>query len=222
MSTAQALTPSKLRLGDLARLASVGLRTRRLRATLSALGIAIGVAAIVAVLGLSASSQAGLLSEIDRLGTNLLDVTNGQTLLGQTAELRDAAPAMIKRIGPVTQVQSTGTVDGNVFRSPLSPPPAAASTVRFASRAILCVDEFVAASKLTCRYIRLSSCCACARVAESFNRPTIRSHVENASFHGCLPFNRSSVRIGTVRSETRPTSGPRYPRGSTPTTVNDT
>jgi putative ABC transport system permease protein len=121
MSTAQALTPSKLRLGDLARLASVGLRTRRLRATLSALGIAIGVAAIVAVLGLSASSQAGLLSEIDRLGTNLLDVTNGQTLLGQIAELPDAASAMIKRIGPVTQVQSTGTVGGSVFRSPLIP-----------------------------------------------------------------------------------------------------
>ena len=70
MSTARALAPSKLRLGDLARLASVGLRTRRLRAALSALGIAIGVAAIVAVLGLSSSSQAGLLSEIDRLGTN--------------------------------------------------------------------------------------------------------------------------------------------------------
>jgi putative ABC transport system permease protein len=121
MSRAQALTPSQLRLGDLARLATVGLRTRRLRATLSALGIAIGVAAIVAVLGLSASSQAGLLSEIDRLGTNLLDVTNGQTLFGQTAELPDAAPPMIKRIGPVTQVQYTGTVAGNVFRSGLIP-----------------------------------------------------------------------------------------------------
>jgi putative ABC transport system permease protein len=121
MSAAQALTPAKLRFGDLARLATVGLRTRRLRATLSALGIAIGVAAIVAVLGLSASSQAGLLSEIDRLGTNLLDVTNGQTLLGQTAELPDAAPAMLKRIGPVTQVQYTGTVGGDVFRSPLIP-----------------------------------------------------------------------------------------------------
>jgi putative ABC transport system permease protein len=121
MSTTQALTPAKLRLGDLARLASLSLRTRRLRATLSALGIAIGVAAIVAVLGLSSSSQAGLLSEIDRLGTNLLDVTNGQTLLGQPAELPDAAPAMIKRIGPVTQVQDTGSVNGNVFRSPLIP-----------------------------------------------------------------------------------------------------
>ena len=121
MSTATALAPSKLRLGDLAWLASVGLRTRRVRAALSALGIAIGVAAIVAVLGLSSSSQAGLLSEIDRLGTNLLDVTNGQTLFGQPAELPDAAPAMIARIGPVNQVQYTGAVNGNVFRSPLIP-----------------------------------------------------------------------------------------------------
>jgi len=121
VSTTTALAPSKLRLGDLAWLASVGLRTRRVRAALSALGIAIGVAAIVAVLGLSSSSQAGLLSEIDRLGTNLLDVTNGQTLFGQPAELPDAAPAMIARIGPVNQVQYTGAVNGNVFRSPLIP-----------------------------------------------------------------------------------------------------
>jgi putative ABC transport system permease protein len=65
-----------------ARVASVGVRTRRLRAALSALGIAIGVAAMVAVLGLSASSQAGLLAEIDKLGTNLLTVTNGTGVLG--------------------------------------------------------------------------------------------------------------------------------------------
>ena len=80
---------------------AVGIRTRKLRAGLSALGIAIGVAAIVAVLGLSASSQAGLLNEINKLGTNLLTVTNGQTLFGQTAELPQAAPGMIGRIGPV-------------------------------------------------------------------------------------------------------------------------
>ncbi len=55
------------------------MRTRRLRAALSALGIAIGVAAIVAVLGLSSSSQAGLIDEINQLGTNLLDVTTGQS-----------------------------------------------------------------------------------------------------------------------------------------------
>jgi putative ABC transport system permease protein len=118
-------TPSiespRLRVSDLARVASVGLRTRRVRAALSALGIAIGVAAIVAVLGLSASSQAGLLSEIDQLGTNLLTVTNGQTLFGQTAELPLAAPGMIARIGPVTQVQETGSTSANVYRSPLIP-----------------------------------------------------------------------------------------------------
>jgi putative ABC transport system permease protein len=110
-----------LRPADLVRVAGVGLRTRRLRAALSALGIAIGVAAIVAVLGLSASSQAGLLAEIDRLGTNLLTVTNGQDLLGQTAELPKAAPAMVDRIGPVTQVADTGATGVPVYRSPLIP-----------------------------------------------------------------------------------------------------
>ena len=113
--------PRKLRVADLARVASIGLRTRRLRAGLSALGIAIGVAAIVAVLGLSASSQAGLLGEIDRLGTNLLTVTTGQTLSGETAELPIAAPGMIARIGPVTQVADTGSTSASVYRSPLIP-----------------------------------------------------------------------------------------------------
>jgi putative ABC transport system permease protein len=121
MSTEVVLEPKRLRPRDLFRVAAVGLRTRKLRAGLSALGIAIGVAAIVAVLGLSSSSQAGLLDEIDRLGTNLLVVTNGQTLFGQSAELSKDAPAMIARIAPVTHVQYTGTVSGNVYRSPLVP-----------------------------------------------------------------------------------------------------
>ncbi len=115
------LTPRRLRASDLARVASVGLRTRRLRAALSALGIAIGVASIVAVLGLSASSQAGLLAEIDRLGTNLLTVTNGQSFSGKTAELPLPASAMIGRIYPVESVAQTGKVEGNVYRTPLIP-----------------------------------------------------------------------------------------------------
>jgi putative ABC transport system permease protein len=115
------LVSPRLSLPDLARVASVGLRTRRVRAALSALGIAIGVAAIVAVLGLSSSSQAGLLAEIDRLGTNLLTVTNGQTLSGQTAELPVTAPRMIRRIGPVHQVQYTGSISANAYRSPYIP-----------------------------------------------------------------------------------------------------
>jgi putative ABC transport system permease protein len=107
---------------DLARLSSIGLRARPLRAALSALGIAIGVAAIVAVLGLSSSSQAGLLDEISHLGTNLLTVANGQTLTGQTVELPTTAPGMISRIGPVTAVDDTGLIGNvNAYRSPLIP-----------------------------------------------------------------------------------------------------
>src|ERR1700722_18615593 len=110
MTSTQTLVVRKLRPSDVARLSAVGLRTRKLRAGLSALGIAIGVAAIVAVLGLSSSAQAGLLNEISALGTNLLVVQNGQTLLGRTSELPSTAPAMIARIGPVTQVQEIGSV----------------------------------------------------------------------------------------------------------------
>ena len=113
--------PARLRPGDLAGLASVGLRTRKLRAALSALGIAIGVAAIVAVLGLARSSQAGLLAEIRQLGTNLLTVTNGQDLTGQTVELSDAAPGMVGQLPGVTAVQYTAVVSADAYRSPLIP-----------------------------------------------------------------------------------------------------
>jgi putative ABC transport system permease protein len=111
----------RLRPSDLARVSSVGLRTRRMRAALSALGIAIGVAAMMAVLGLSASSQAGLLAEIDRLGTNLLTVTKGTNVLGETAELPTVAPGMISRIDGVNEVQSTGATDAKVYRNSLIP-----------------------------------------------------------------------------------------------------
>jgi putative ABC transport system permease protein len=115
--------PVRLRPVDLAGLASLGLRTRKLRAALSALGIAIGVAAIVAVLGLANSSQAGLLAEIAKLGTNLLTVSNGTSLTGQATELPDAAPGMIGQLRGVIGVQYTGTVSGaSVYRSPLIPP----------------------------------------------------------------------------------------------------
>ena len=121
MNDAAPLEAKKLRPSDLWRLSTVGLRTRKLRSGLSALGISIGVAAIVAVLGLSSSAQAGLSNEISGLGTNLLVVQNGQSLSGSTAELPKAAPAMIGRIDSVTQVQETGTVNGNVYRNPLIP-----------------------------------------------------------------------------------------------------
>ncbi|NBE84767.1 ABC transporter permease [Micromonospora rubida] len=119
--TTTAPAPGRLHPADLARTASVGLRNRRMRAVLSALGIAIGVAAMVAVMGLSASSQAGLLAEIDKLGTNLLKVTPGQSLGGGDATLPLDAPAMIARIGPVETAQSTGSTKANAYRSPYIP-----------------------------------------------------------------------------------------------------
>jgi putative ABC transport system permease protein len=122
MTAVAAVSRRRLQPSDLARLSSVGLRTRKLRAGLSALGIAIGVAAIVAVLGLSASSQAGLLNELNQLGTNLLTVTNGQSITGAATELPTTAPAMIGRIGGVLQVQTTGVVAGaSAYRNPYIP-----------------------------------------------------------------------------------------------------
>jgi len=120
-SSRHASAPVRLRVSDRARLSSVGLRTRKLRAALSALGIAIGVAAIVAVLGLSRSSQADLDAEIAQLGTNLLTVTNGQTVLGQTAELPATSPGMIGQLPGVTLVQDTGATAADAYRNPYIP-----------------------------------------------------------------------------------------------------
>ena len=112
----------RLRLNDALRVTSVGLRARPLRAALSALGIAIGTAAIVAVLGLSSSSQAGLLAEIDRLGTNMLTVEAGQSLIGHEAQLPREAPGRITLLDHVEQVAHTALIKSkNVYRSRLIP-----------------------------------------------------------------------------------------------------
>jgi putative ABC transport system permease protein len=111
-----------LRLKDGLRVASVGLRARPLRAALSALGIAIGTAAIVGVLGLSSSSQAGLIAEINRLGTNLLTVEAGQSLTGGPAQLPREAPARITHLDNVQLVAQTALMkDKYVYRSSMIP-----------------------------------------------------------------------------------------------------
>jgi putative ABC transport system permease protein len=119
--SAAILTPSALHVGDLFRVASVGLRSRKLRAALSALGIAIGIAAMVAVLGISASSRAELLSSLDRLGTNLLVVEAGEGFGRSEAVLPTTSEAMLRRIGPVDAVSSVTSVDATVLRTDLVP-----------------------------------------------------------------------------------------------------
>jgi putative ABC transport system permease protein len=99
-----------------------GLRTRRLRAALSALGIAIGIGAMVAVVGVSASSQANLLATIDRLGTNLLTVAPGTTFFGANEVLPDTALASVKHIAAVQRDSAVYQVSGaTVRRTPYVP-----------------------------------------------------------------------------------------------------
>jgi putative ABC transport system permease protein len=109
---------SRLRGADLLPLATVGLRTRRVRSALSVLGIAIGIAAVVAVLGITRSSQSDLLTRIDRLGTNLLNVATGQTPTGQPAELPPTAAATIARTPGVQHVAATAALPGvQIYRT---------------------------------------------------------------------------------------------------------
>jgi putative ABC transport system permease protein len=105
-----------MRSADLVRVASGGLRTRRLRAALSGVGVAIGIASLVAVLGLSASSRAGLLADLDRLGTNLLRVTPGQTFSGDDATLPEWAAGSLSRIAGVQRTASVRVVSGATVR----------------------------------------------------------------------------------------------------------
>jgi putative ABC transport system permease protein len=88
---------------------------------LSALGIMIGIAAMVGVLGLSESSKSDLLAQLDRLGTNLLTVQAGTGIGIGAGELPDEAAGMISRIGPVEQTSTVSTVDANVYKSDYVP-----------------------------------------------------------------------------------------------------
>jgi putative ABC transport system permease protein len=116
MSTA--LVPARLRPRDVLRVGGAGLRTRPLRVFLSALGIAIGIAAMVSVVGISSSSRAEVDRQLAALGTNLLTVTPGETLFGGTAKLPNESVPMISRIGPVQRVAATGKVaDTSVYRT---------------------------------------------------------------------------------------------------------
>ncbi len=97
-----------------------GLRTRRLRAALSALGIAIGIGAMVAVVGVSASSQAQLLAEIDALGTNLLTATPGTTFSGNNEILPTSSVPMVAGMRNVNNDVAVYQVSGaTVLRSPV-------------------------------------------------------------------------------------------------------
>ncbi|MDQ3782260.1 MAG: ABC transporter permease [Actinomycetota bacterium] len=110
---------SKVRPGDLVGLGARGLAARPARAVLTAVGIAIGIAAIVAVIGISASGRADLIRTLDRLGTNLLRVTPGTGILGGDTEVPEEARVMAARIGPVESATQVTAVDATVRRNDL-------------------------------------------------------------------------------------------------------
>ena len=113
-----ALEPSRLRPSDVFRVGSLGLTTRKVRTALSALGVMIGIAAMVGVLGLSESSRAQLISQLDKLGTNLLVVQASNGIGGSgTAKLDTGAPKKIARIGAVEDMAYTTSVKGNVYKN---------------------------------------------------------------------------------------------------------
>ncbi|MFI7697419.1 ABC transporter permease [Nonomuraea sp. NPDC049480] len=111
------LTTSRMRPRDVIRVGGAGLRSRPLRVFLSALGIAIGIAAMLGVVGISASSQEDLNRQLEALGTNLLTVSPGQSLFGEASHLPAEAEGMIGQIAPVASVTATGTTPAKVYRN---------------------------------------------------------------------------------------------------------
>jgi putative ABC transport system permease protein len=109
--------PSRLRPGDTVRLAFSGVRARPLRAVLSAVGIAIGIAAMVTVVGISASSQEEVNRQLRALGTNLLTVSPGTSFRGEP-KLPEESVERVARIEAVHAVSAIGAVSGaNVYRN---------------------------------------------------------------------------------------------------------
>lgn len=111
------LRPARLGPGDTLRTGAAGLRSRPMRVVLSALGIAIGIATMVSVIGISASSKEELLRRLDKLGTNLLTVGPGQSVFGQDSQLPEKAVDMVKRIKPVLNAAATGDTKQTVRRT---------------------------------------------------------------------------------------------------------
>ena len=109
----------RMNLADVLNVGISGLRTRKLRAVLSALGITIGIAALVSILGLSESSRADLMRDLDALGTNLLTVRAGDGFGQNQPEIPDTAPSMIERISPVYEVATVSRLPGSVYRNDL-------------------------------------------------------------------------------------------------------
>jgi putative ABC transport system permease protein len=115
------VTAVRLSPGDILRLGLVGLRTRKIRAALSALGISIGIATMIVVTGIPASSQQELLRQLTALGTNTLKV-EPEPDQHSPVILPSDATALVRRIGPVTGASTVANTHQRVQRTDRSDP----------------------------------------------------------------------------------------------------
>ena len=112
---------SKLRPLDVASVGTLGLRARKARTVLTAIGIAIGIAAMIAVLGITSSSDAQLQAELDALGPNLLEVTPGDSITGDEVVFLTESAQMIERIGPVQAASAVAPAGTSIRRTEFIP-----------------------------------------------------------------------------------------------------
>ncbi|MEY9889787.1 putative ABC transport system permease protein [Catenulispora sp. MAP12-49] len=107
---------------DVLGLGLLGPRTRKMRAVLSSLGISIGIATVIMVVGIPASSQRALNDQLAALGTNLL---SAQATIDQDTQtlppVPETAAAMVARIPPVEQVSEVANTHAGVRRSQAVP-----------------------------------------------------------------------------------------------------
>jgi putative ABC transport system permease protein len=132
--TEPAPRPTRMKAADVLRVGGSGLRTRPTRVLLSALGIALGIAALIAVVGVSASGRENLDRRLDALGTNLLTAAPGKTATGAAAGLPPDAVAMVARIGPVEAVSAIGKTGAKVYRNDRIPPQESGGIGVYAAR----------------------------------------------------------------------------------------
>jgi len=120
-----------MRSADLTRLAGGAVVAHRLRSLLTALGIAVGVAAVVLLTSIGAGIHEFVLNEFTQFGTNLVEVTPGRTtthggsvgVIGSTRPLTlDDAQALtrvrhVRAVVPVVQGNAEVEADGRRRRT---------------------------------------------------------------------------------------------------------
>ena len=115
------INSSRVTLRDSIVLGTLGLRTRKTRTLLTALGIAIGIAAMISVLGITSSSDAQLKAELDALGPNLIEITPGDSFTSAEVSFPSETSKVVQRVGTVESSAAVYEVEASVRRTELIP-----------------------------------------------------------------------------------------------------